>query len=560
MASQSSSEQDRYTVLVEFVYKHVDFHMAELQSVLDMYDISLGSPECQIIPLPNADIASESSDPITVENYKHERPFVVLSFPRSFVDLEHLSTDIHSSKWKAELKTSAKKMTPAEIGEMLNRCTLVRSVVELWGYATDMDLCAEKTKAFTTAPAPSLEATIFSNVSSAEKSWKVTVHTLGSKYTREEQDEMRRKFSYLGFEGPVQMEGFDNEFILLREVEMDSFGNPLYPRHEKKKIIPENDARPPLGVYFGRVVNGLRTRGRDGLDQYNLKNRKYLGPTSMDAELSFVMTTLAQVKKGSIVYDPFVGTGSILLSCALRGAYCIGSDIDIRVLKGKGDDQNIWTNFDQYKLQRPEILRSDNSMYHRHYREHVPLYDAIVTDPPYGIRAGARRTGSRRDNPTPILEEHRHDHIAQTKPYLVSDVMSDLLDMSARSLSMGGRLVYIIPSFADFNPDTDLPRHDCLTLVHSCYQPLGTELGRRMVVMKKTCEYDPEKREKYLETTWVNGTESADKCANLKEKILENAKKKPGYDEKLAIRKQKRRETKQAKKQAKRAKLTSTEE
>jgi tRNA (guanine10-N2)-methyltransferase len=273
----------------------------------------------------------------------------------------------------------------------------------------------------------------------------------------------------------------------------------------------------------------------------------------MDAELSFVMTSYGQVQKGSVVYDPFVGTGSILLSCALRGAYCIGSDIDIRILKGKSDQENIWKNFEQYNLQRPEIVRTDNAIYHRHYRDHKPLYDAIICDPPYGIRAGARKTGSRKDHARPVKEEERHDHIPQTKPYPVSDVMSDLLDMASRSLVLGGRLVYVIPSFADFDPRTDLPQHECLQLVHSCYQPLSLELGRRIVVMKKMKEYDPSRRDHYFETIWVNGSESAEKCANLRDKIWENAKNKPGYEEKAAIRKRKRKEHLIAKKLAKRA-------
>ena len=121
----------------------------------------------------------------------------------------------------------------------------------------------------------------------------------------------------------------------------------------------------------------------------------------MDAELSFIMTNLGQIKKGSIVLDPFVGTGSILLSCALRGAYCVGTDIDIRVLRGRNSDENVLSNFRQFNLPRPELIRSDNAIYHRHFRTDTqrPLYDAIICDPPYGIRAGARRTGSRRENP-----------------------------------------------------------------------------------------------------------------------------------------------------------------
>ncbi|KFG34354.1 putative methyltransferase, partial [Toxoplasma gondii GAB2-2007-GAL-DOM2] len=42
----------------------------------------------------------------------------------------------------------------------------------------------------------------------------------------------------------------------------------------------------------------------------------------------------AHVKRGTLVLDPFVGTGSILISASYYGATCVGSDIDIRVLKG----------------------------------------------------------------------------------------------------------------------------------------------------------------------------------------------------------------------------------
>jgi hypothetical protein len=65
-----------------------------------------------------------------------------------------------------------------------------------------------------------------------------------------------------------------------------------------------------------------------------------------------------------------------------------------------------------------------------------------------------------------------------TKPYAVSGVMADLLDMSAQTLVMNGCLMYIIPSFKEFDVTTDLPIHDCLELIHVCYQPMSAELGR----------------------------------------------------------------------------------
>ena len=73
--------------------------------------------------------------------------------------------------------------------------------------------------------------------------------------------------------------------------------------------------------------------------------------------------------------------------------------------------------------------------------------------------------------------------------------------------------------------------------------------------MKKVAEYNPLLRSKYMESIWVHGKESAEKCANLREKILEAAMKKPGYQEKAAIRKKKRKAHKEAKRRAKQARV-----
>ena len=39
------------------------------------------------------------------------------------------------------------------------------------------------------------------------------------------------------------------------------------------------------------------------------------------------------MKKGDLVYDPFVGTGSILVAAAHFGAHTLGADIDIRIVR-----------------------------------------------------------------------------------------------------------------------------------------------------------------------------------------------------------------------------------
>jgi tRNA (guanine10-N2)-methyltransferase len=49
------------------------------------------------------------------------------------------------------------------------------------------------------------------------------------------------------------------------------------------------------------------------LKKYDLKKRFYLGPTSLDHALAFIMANAARVKRGGFVLDPFVGTASILV-------------------------------------------------------------------------------------------------------------------------------------------------------------------------------------------------------------------------------------------------------
>lgn len=55
----------------------------------------------------------------------------------------------------------------------------------------------------------------------------------------------------------------------------------------------------------------------------------------MDPQLSLLMANQAQVNSGSIILDPFVGSGSLLVAAAEFGGYVFGSDIDYLMLHGK---------------------------------------------------------------------------------------------------------------------------------------------------------------------------------------------------------------------------------
>lgn len=53
----------------------------------------------------------------------------------------------------------------------------------------------------------------------------------------------------------------------------------------------------------------------------------------------YVSLPPVQVHRGQLVFDPYAGTGSILVAAAARGAHVLGGDIDPRVIsKGKVGD------------------------------------------------------------------------------------------------------------------------------------------------------------------------------------------------------------------------------
>lgn len=373
-----------------------------------------------------------------------------------------------------------------------SRSVLIRQILELWAYGETFSEMIENLKSFRNYNEV--------NFKHLDCSWSTKIETYCRTYSIQQKNDCRRNFDFLGFVGPVKVNNPDIELCALL-----SYGlNPTAP------IID----CPDIPSYFGRVLGygGMR----EELKKYDLKSRMYLGPTSLDHELAFLMANLGLVRPGMMVLDPFVGTGSILVALAHFGAKCTGTDIDSRVLHGemyagKGDrtiKRGISENFRIYGLEPPELIRMDNHLFDRHVQsksksngrplqqEFNEMFDAIVTDPPYGIRAGAKKSGKKDGVPYAISDDRRDDHIPTTQSYPVDEVMLDLLHTAARTLVSGGRLVYLIPTTYDFTVN-DLPVHPCLEFVQICEQPLSTRHGRRCVVMEKTRPYTMELEEEY---------------------------------------------------------------
>lgn len=191
---------------------------------------------------------------------------------------------------------------------------------------------------------------------------------------------------YLPFEGTVSLKSPQHIFCLLEDYGTD----------------PNNIPEHPNYIYFGRwvrysvllvciwiirwddlqldtfhlytLLHQIADGQRELIRSHSVKNRHFIGNTTMDAGLSFIMANHAKVKENDLVFDPFVGTGemvllytcistdchtfweicvskwfqsglflsscvsgSLLVACSQFGAYVCGTDIDYNTIHGKGN-------------------------------------------------------------------------------------------------------------------------------------------------------------------------------------------------------------------------------
>jgi tRNA (guanine10-N2)-dimethyltransferase len=106
-------------------------------------------------------------------------------------------------------------------------------------------------------------------------------------------------------------------------------------------------------------------------------------PVSMHPKVARALVNLARAPPGGLVYDPFCGTGGLLLEAGLVDARVLGSDIDPRMVKGTE------RNLDHFGVKTHTVFACDVGDAPRELaaRLPVPTVDAIVTDMPYGRSA-----------------------------------------------------------------------------------------------------------------------------------------------------------------------------
>jgi tRNA (guanine10-N2)-methyltransferase len=241
----------------------------------------------------------------------------------------------------------------------------------------------------------------------------------------------------------------------------------------------------PKRVFLGRW---LADSDRQAIGKYDLKKRRYISTTSMDAELALVTANMVRAASGKLIYDPFVGTASLLIACAHKGAMTMGSDIDGRSIRGNADKNTI-TNYQQYGLLQTYLDSFVSDLTHTPLRP-IKLLDGIVCDPPYGVREGLKVLGTKDGaNRGAIMidgvEAHlRPGFIYPKKPYSFDAMLDDILDFAANMLVEGGRLCMWMPSANEDDVELAIPHHPALTIISICVQPFN-KWSRRLLTYQR---------------------------------------------------------------------------
>ena len=357
-----------------------------------------------------------------------------------------------------------------EAYKLIDRAILSKGIYELWGHGNSFDEMHESVKSnMAQLREPYLHNTFkFENLTFQ-----------GGKKSREEQIKMYEKFAYLAFKGKIRMKNPDQTFTILEQY---SLGADLFPLDH------------PDHCWFGRQIN-LSARSRGAVEKYDIKKRPYFGTTSFDAELSLFTCNMAQVRPGDLIYDPFVGTGSFLVTAAEFGGITIGSDIDFLTLKGKGPKRRLKDNFDYYKdsLQFTDVLCMDFT--NNAFRKNL-TFGSIVCDPPYGVREGVKvcgTTDSKIGRETVMIDGElaflRRDYIQPKKTYSLDLLLDDLLQFAAERLETGSRLCFWMPVANDVDIPTMIPQHEQLELIYELVQDFHKWSRRLLVYVKRNDAY-----------------------------------------------------------------------
>ncbi|CAG9859883.1 unnamed protein product [Phyllotreta striolata] len=362
---------------------------------------------------------------------------------------------------------------------LASRSVSLKNCMELWAHGKTVSELHRKMKEY--------PMHLIKHYFEPSKSFKIEVETFCKHVSQQEKVSKIEAFSYLPMCGRVDLKQPD---VKMQYIEY--YG-----------IEANNPPEEPYDVFFGRwVTSGLRQL----IKKLSLKTRKFIGNTSMDPQLSLLMANQAKITEGDIVLDPFVGSGSLLVAAAQFGGYVLGTDIDYLMLHGRTrptrikqtireKDESVKANMEQYDLSHRYLDVLVNDFSASFWRNDFK-FDAIITDPPYGIREATEKIGTLKKN-YKVKEEHLPTHIPAKIDYGISNIYGDLLLFAAKHLKIGGCVVCWFPVFREDYNEKCLPSHPCFTLTANSEQGLSKVTSRRLLTFEKIREPTVEEMQQY---------------------------------------------------------------
>ncbi|KAK9362952.1 S-adenosyl-L-methionine-dependent methyltransferase [Lipomyces starkeyi] len=384
----------------------------------------------------------------------------------ALAELEHVSVDLSHHDDNVPLLYVTLDCEE-DARKLIRRSILARSIFEVWGRGNSLDTLHEDVQQRTSHLWPKYK----------HVSFKFDVISYQGSRTKEEQREIIESFAYVDFDGPISMKNPEEVFTIVEEYKYTT------------DLLRSKERRELKDICFGRFIASSQ---RDIIDQYDLKKRKYIGTTSFDAELALISSNIGLAAPGKIVYDPFAGTGSFLVAASHFGAMAVGSDIDGRQIRGTAKS-NITTNYSQYNIKSQFLDTFVCDFTHNPLRTSFRL-DAIICDPPYGVREGLKVLGSRNAEryadklPTRLengdLSHLRPDYIPPKKPYHFDALLDDLLFFAANHLVDNGRLCCWMPTANEDYGERHIPTHPDMNLISNCVQEFS-KWSRRLLTYKR---------------------------------------------------------------------------
>jgi tRNA (guanine10-N2)-dimethyltransferase len=150
------------------------------------------------------------------------------------------------------------------------------------------------------------------------------------------------------------------------------------------------------------------------------KKKPFFHPSAMPPKLARCMVNLAKPKTGETVFDPFCGTGSMLIEAALMGCRVLGLDAQRHMARGS------LKNLAYFNIKPEGVIVADAR------KPPIKRVDCVVTDPPYGKSASTLKRTTKQlveevlTASSDILKKNRRICIASPKTLSIGNIGESL--------------------------------------------------------------------------------------------------------------------------------------